>query len=328
MKIKSDLPLSRETIQKILDSPIPYEDKEREDEQEMMNLLAELTPAEVEIAAQTSYAYWLATLSEKPPTVAEREKMALRELRRTLFKNPYKKALTMVKETVQQRVEMRIDIIRSCFLDKIEYDSVEETALAIKVKEMVESDMTKQICVVRGHDKGNLAILTVFARKALGESDEAFLMLMLYAMERATAATEFLSMAECEKIMVILDFGSFDSAVAPSWKASKSVAKVLQNHYPERLKRLVILDPPFWIKAMYKMVSPFLDPLTKKKFVVCSGPEQKRVVMEEFVEPEQAMPFMRPDGKLTGEVDVQHYLRGVPFHMTYHSKSESNGTNK
>ena len=191
---------------------------------------------------------------------------------------------------------------------------------------MIEDDMKKQICVVRGHDKGNLAILTVFARTASGASDDAFLYLMLHVMERATAATESLSMASHEKIMVVLDFGTFDSSVAPSWKASKSVAKMLQDHFPERLKRLVVLDPPFWIKAMYKMVSPFLDPLTKKKFVVCSGSEQKQSVMEEFIEPEQAMPFMRPDGKLTDEVDVEHYLRGVPFHMTYHKKEDTNGS--
>ena len=69
----------------------------------IQKLLGELTPEQVEIAAQTSYAYWLATLSERPPTPAEREKMALREIRRALFKNPYKKALAMVKSTVAQR---------------------------------------------------------------------------------------------------------------------------------------------------------------------------------------------------------------------------------
>ena len=321
--------------------------------------MATLTPEQVEIAAQTSYAYWLATLSDKPPTTAEREKMALREIRRTLFKNTYEKALSLIQGTVIERVvsflgleardwwlrqeqlwspsvwvqttnlhsaqERRLDIVRSCFFENVEYDTEEDKALAEEFRGMIEVDMTSQICVVRGHDTGNLAILTVFARTAEGASDVAFVCLMLYAMERATAATEFLSMGANEKIMVVLDFGSFDASVAPSWKAIKSVAKLLQHHYPERLRRLVILDPPFWIRALYKMVSPFLDPETKKKFVVCSGQDEKIAIMKEFITSDQAMPFMRPDGGLTSEIDVQHYTRKVPFHMTYDATVSDSG---
>eukprot|EP00522_Entomoneis_paludosa_P014801 CAMPEP_0172450110 /NCGR_PEP_ID=MMETSP1065-20121228/8598_1 /TAXON_ID=265537 /ORGANISM="Amphiprora paludosa, Strain CCMP125" /LENGTH=321 /DNA_ID=CAMNT_0013201883 /DNA_START=118 /DNA_END=1083 /DNA_ORIENTATION=+ len=318
MKINGDLPIPRDVIQQILDSPIPYETEEIE--QQSKDLLATLTkPEEVDVAAQSSYAYWLATLSDQPPTEGEREKMALREMRRHLAKTTFEKAQELLQGTIQIRMEHRIDIIRACFMESIEYDSEEDEKLAKKMRSMIELDLKDQICVVRGHDKEKLAILTIFARTAKGNSDEAFLFVMLYAMERATAATEFLSLGANEKLMVVLDFGSFKASSAPSWNASKAVAMVLQHHFPERLRRLLILDPPFWLRTMYAMVSPFLDPLTKAKFQVCSGERQKRKVIAEFVDADQAMPFMLPDGKLVGDVVVPHYTRNVPFHEGYHN---------
>ena len=62
-----------------------------------------LNEEEVEYAAQGSYAYWLATISGKPPTDEERMRMATREARRHLFKVPYEKACVQIKDTVHFR---------------------------------------------------------------------------------------------------------------------------------------------------------------------------------------------------------------------------------
>jgi hypothetical protein len=66
-------------------------------------LVATLNEEEVEYAAQGSYAYWLATISTKPPTDEERLRMATREARRHLFKVPYEKACVQIKDTVHFR---------------------------------------------------------------------------------------------------------------------------------------------------------------------------------------------------------------------------------
>lgn len=287
------------------------------------NLLATLTTKQIDIAAESSYAYWLATLSDQPPKEAEREKMALREMRRHLIKSTYEKAVPLVQETVKLRSERRIDLVRSCFMSNIEYDSEDDQKLAEQIRAMIDEDIKKQICVVRGHDKENLAILTIFARTVKGDNEDAFLYLILYAMERATAITEFLSMGINEKLMVVLDFGSFKASLAPP--GTKGVALVLQHNYPERLRRLVILDPPLWMRTLYGIISPFLDPVTKKKFQVCSGERQKRKVMAEFVEPEQAMPFMIAGGNLVGDVKVDHFTQQVPFHLLYDDGPFNNG---
>ena len=40
---------------------------------------------------------------------------------------------------------------------------------------------------------------------------------------------------------------------------------ILQSHYPERLGRALIINVPFWLNAFYKMINPFIDPITREK---------------------------------------------------------------
>lgn len=68
----------------------------------LQSLVATLSPEQIEYAAQSSYAYWLATFSEQPPTDAERLRMATREARRFLG-NPYDVAMEHLHETCRFR---------------------------------------------------------------------------------------------------------------------------------------------------------------------------------------------------------------------------------
>jgi hypothetical protein len=132
-------------------------------------------------------------------------------------------------------------------------------------------------------------------------------------MERAIATSEFLSKGGEEKIVVVLDFATFYSSLAPPLASLKALASILQNCYSERLKRLIILDPPFWMRTMYGLLKPFLDPVTKAKFVVASGEKKKISIVKEVVNVEQAMPFLLPDGMLVDEVDMERFLRETKF---------------
>ena len=40
---------------------------------------------------------------------------------------------------------------------------------------------------------------------------------------------------------------------------------ILQTHYPERLASALILNVPFIISAFFKLIGPFIDPITRKK---------------------------------------------------------------
>lgn len=40
---------------------------------------------------------------------------------------------------------------------------------------------------------------------------------------------------------------------------------IIQNHYPERLGRALIINVPFIINAFFKIIMPFVDPVTRAK---------------------------------------------------------------
>jgi hypothetical protein len=40
---------------------------------------------------------------------------------------------------------------------------------------------------------------------------------------------------------------------------------IIQNHYPERLGRALIINVPFLINAFFKLIMPFVDPVTREK---------------------------------------------------------------
>jgi CRAL/TRIO domain len=209
--------------------------------------------------------------------------------------------------------------VRACFLgdDIVEFDNDEDRAKVQELHSLIEADLVKQEAYCRGHDKDGLTIMIQHSRTVKGLDEDGFVASVIYTMERAIAVTEAHSEGELEKIMVVLDFKTFKSALAPSWNTIKRVATILQNRYPERLKKLVVIDPPFWMRTMYSLLNPFLDPETKAKFVLVSGDFNKQTVLSEFIDVEQAMPWMLPKGKLVDPVDIECYLKQVPFCQSY-----------
>jgi hypothetical protein len=58
---------------------------------------------DVEMAAQGSYAYWVAKHSSNPPTEEQKIKMAMREARRHIYGVKYPDAVKNIKETCKYR---------------------------------------------------------------------------------------------------------------------------------------------------------------------------------------------------------------------------------
>ncbi|CAO3590737.1 unnamed protein product [Absidia cylindrospora] len=73
-----------------------------------------------------------------------------------------------------------------------------------------------------------------------------------------------------ETIDIVIDFKGALAAHHPSLATSKKFLEILSNHYPERLGYAFIVKSPWFFLTSFKLISPFIDPVTraKIKFVV------------------------------------------------------------
>lgn len=70
-----------------------------------------------------------------------------------------------------------------------------------------------------------------------------------------------------DSLVIIVDYKSATLRTNPSISVAAKVLTILQQHYVERLGRAIVVNLPFILSFFYKGISPFLDPITRDKFV-------------------------------------------------------------
>eukprot|EP00727_Mastigamoeba_balamuthi_P009928 m51a1_g5558 hypothetical protein (265) ;mRNA; r:561104-562049 len=98
----------------------------------------------------------------------------------------------------------------------------------------------------------------------------------------------------------ILDFSLFGKKRSTDGRAvMKRTQAVLQDHYPERLCRAFVVDPPWFFYWLYQIVSLFMSEKTRSKIVIVTGGvDRKREALGRFIDPgemEQRFGGERPD---------------------------------
>ncbi|KAF4627404.1 hypothetical protein G7Y89_g10747 [Cudoniella acicularis] len=70
-----------------------------------------------------------------------------------------------------------------------------------------------------------------------------------------------------ETLTLLIDFKSSKTRgnTAPPLSQSRECLNILQMHYPERLGRALITNVPWVVWGFFKLITPFIDPLTKEK---------------------------------------------------------------
>ncbi|KAI0566004.1 cral-trio domain containing protein [Gracilaria domingensis] len=87
---------------------------------------------------------------------------------------------------------------------------------------------------------------------------------LVYTLERAAYMSE---QSGDGKFIVIVDYftGKISTATSPSLSTMKQTTHILQTHYPERLGGMLFYDAPSFFFALFKMIRPFIDPVTREK---------------------------------------------------------------
>ncbi|KAK6159004.1 hypothetical protein DH2020_006318 [Rehmannia glutinosa] len=102
---------------------------------------------------------------------------------------------------------------------------------------------------------------------------------LVYCMENAIAKLD-----EGQDQMVwLIDFQKWNMACI-SVKVTRETARVLQDHYPERLGIAILYNPPKVFESFWLLVKPFLEHKTYKKvkFVYSDQPQSMKIMESLF----------------------------------------------
>lgn len=187
---------------------------------------------------------------------------------------------------------------------------------------LIRLDMDKQCHILRGQDQYGQAIMIKYPRTQPGTIEAAYVMAQIFMAERSTACTEFLTYATKERSMAVYNYIGFDKSASPGFAMQVAVATLLQKLYPERLQTLVFVEPPFWLKSILAVLTPFLSDSITERIQWATGDEERDVVFAKLLGSDNlqnASPLMRKKGQLTSPVSLEHFLVDTPFYGTYDS---------
>ncbi|CAH1767021.1 14875_t:CDS:2 [Entrophospora sp. SA101] len=68
-----------------------------------------------------------------------------------------------------------------------------------------------------------------------------------------------------ENIVLLVDFDKCSARTSPGLGAAKEFMHVLSSHYVERLAMALVINAPWYFWSFFKLISPFIDPVTKSK---------------------------------------------------------------
>ncbi|OLN86919.1 CRAL-TRIO domain-containing protein C23B6.04c [Colletotrichum chlorophyti] len=104
-----------------------------------------------------------------------------------------------------------------------------------------------------------------------------------------------------EKLSLLINFKTSKtrSNTAPGLGQAREVLSILQTHYPERLGRALIINVPWVVNGFFRLITPFIDPMTREKLKFNED-------MRQYV-PEEQLWKEFGDGKLDFEYDHSVY---------------------
>ena len=84
-----------------------------------------------------------------------------------------------------------------------------------------------------------------------------------------------------EKVVLIFDFRQYSPAHQVPLNVSKYFLHLFATHYPERLGYVFACGAPWYFWIFYKMISPFINPVTTEKFRFVDFKNQHKISMEQ-----------------------------------------------
>jgi hypothetical protein len=172
----------------------------------------------------------------------------------------YDKSEHMLKESLKWRAEYKPDQITS------DDDSVKK------------SKKLKQLYKV-GHCKTGEPIFYVVPAPNPYPTDVR-IRYLLWALEEAIRrmAAEGCESGKMVWLMDMSHFGKDTLADSYGVDVAKQTLNILQNHYPERLLKFLVMDSPWYFQLFWNIVQLFIDPKTKEKIIFCNSHNREKLL--------------------------------------------------
>ncbi|KAL9622136.1 MAG: hypothetical protein Q9160_003479 [Pyrenula sp. 1 TL-2023] len=123
----------------------------------------------------------------------------------------------------------------------------------------IENETGKQL--IMGYDKDARPCLYMFPDKQNTEKSDRQVEHLVFMLERLI---DLLPPGQ-ETTTFLINFAETKSGQGATIAQARLVLYILQNHYPERLGRACVTNLPFFIWGFFKLITPFIDPITKQK---------------------------------------------------------------
>uniref|UniRef100_A0A7S1J558 CRAL-TRIO domain-containing protein n=1 Tax=Eutreptiella gymnastica TaxID=73025 RepID=A0A7S1J558_9EUGL len=123
------------------------------------------------------------------------------------------------------------------------------------------------------HGKDNMGRPVIYMKPRLDQQKGTQVQQMrhlVYTLERAISMME----NGVEKFVLLIDFNGYSLRNAPSISTQRETLSILQNQYPERLGLAVCYCAPFLFNQSFKLIKPFIDPVTAAKLAFVSEKEK------------------------------------------------------
>lgn len=111
-------------------------------------------------------------------------------------------------------------------------------------------------------------------------SEEYLVKLVAYALEVLThdAMAHMQKTGAAPYITFVLDFQGYGGHVLGPMGLTQTLVNVFQSHYPETMKRAVIINSPWFFRAVWAVIQAFLDPVVKGKITLVGGSGARKAV--------------------------------------------------
>ncbi|KAK4412752.1 CRAL-TRIO domain-containing protein C23B6.04c [Sesamum alatum] len=166
-----------------------------------------------------------------------------------------KKAAKMLKEDLKWRLEYKPE--------KIQWDDIAQEAETGKIYRANYRDLYGRTVLVMRPGFQNT------------KSVEGQIKYLVHCMESAISDLD----EDVDQMVWLIDFEKWNMSCV-SVKVTRETARVLQDHYPERLGIAILYNPPKVFESFWLLVKPFLEHKTYKKikFVYSDQPQSMKVI--------------------------------------------------